>query len=261
MRYIIERGCRPGDPLPGEAELAKALGVSRSSLREAMKVLQTLGVVATVHGRGTFVGRFSFEPLVDGLAFGIRIDLRQNVQTVRELLEIRMILESALVARLAGKCQPEHLDELRRIVAAMDARAAKGEEFPEEDRAFHEVLYRPIGNTLVVQLLQAFWDVIMLVRDDLQFEDVPPTITAENHRRIVEALAAGDAAGAVAALTAHFDGVQRRLRDPASPPSSGDNERSDPPTEKETRSRDPARRGTTGKRRSWQEKGGKRQQG
>lgn len=214
-RFIIDQGYRPGDLLPAEPELARALGISRSSLREAMKVLQTLGVVETVHGRGTFVGRFSFDPLVDGLAFRIRIDLHQNVQTVRELLEIRMILESALVERMAGTCTPEHLAELRAILERMDARAAQGEEFPEEDRAFHEALYRPLGNALIVRLLQAFWEVIMLVRDELSFEDVSPAVTASNHRRIVEALAAGDGPAAAAAMTAHFDGVQRRLRDPA----------------------------------------------
>lgn len=214
-RFIIEQGYRPGDLLPAEPELARALGISRSSLREAMKVLQTLGVVETVHGRGTFVGRFSFDPLVDSLAFRIRIDLHQNVKTVRELLEIRMILESALVERMAGTCTPEHLAELWAILDRMDARAAQGEEFPEEDRAFHEALYRPLGNALIVRLLQAFWEVIMLVRDELSFEDVPPAVTASNHRRIVEALAAGDGPAAAAAMTAHFDGVQRRLRDPA----------------------------------------------
>lgn len=220
-RFIIERGYRPGDLLPAEPELARALGISRSSLREAMKVLQTLGVVETVHGRGTFVGRFSFNPLVDGLAFGIRIDVHQNIQTVRELLEIRMILESALVQRLAGSCTPEHLAELAAIVDRMDERAELGQEFPDEDRAFHEALYRPLGNALVVQLLQAFWDVIMLVRDELSFEEVPPVVTASNHRRILKALAAGDGAGAAAAMIAHFDGVQRRLRDPAHASADG----------------------------------------
>lgn len=82
-RFIIERGYRPGDPLPAEAELARALGVSRPSLREAIKALQILGVVETRHGAGTFVGRFSFSPMVDGLIFRIRSDLGRDVQTIR----------------------------------------------------------------------------------------------------------------------------------------------------------------------------------
>lgn len=213
-RFIIERGYRPGDPLPAEAELARALGVSRPSLREAMKALQILGVVETRHGAGTFVGRFSFSPMVDGLIFRIRSDLGRDVQTIRDLLEIRMTLENALVTRVATDRTPEHLAEMRAIVERMETCAARHEEFFEEDRLFHEALYRPLGNALVVTLIQAFWEVLSRVRDELRFVPVPPTVTAADHRRIVQALEAGDQAAAAEAMTTHFDGIMHRIREP-----------------------------------------------
>jgi DNA-binding FadR family transcriptional regulator len=211
-RFVIDEGYRPGDPLPSEGELARALGVSRAALREAIKALQPLGIIETRHGTGTFVGRFSLDSLVHGLAFSISIDLDQNLRTVRELLELRETLETAFVARVAAVRTAEQLDELGRLVATMDERAARGEIFPEEDRAFHEAIYRPLGNVLLVKLLQAFWDIYFLVRDQFVGGAYSPVTTAADHRRILDALAARDAAAAAAAMVDHFQDIQRRLK-------------------------------------------------
>jgi DNA-binding FadR family transcriptional regulator len=213
-RFIIERGFQPGDPLPAEAELAHNLGISRPSLREAMKALQTLGVVDIRHGSGTYVGRFTLTPLMDSLAFSIRIDLGRNISTVRELLEIREILERELVARAADTVTPEQLAALNGIVDQMAKRGARGEMFTEEDRAFHERLYQPLGNPMVVQLLHAFWEVFFAVRDDLPGMQADLIATADGHRAIVAALARRDRAAASAAMTAHFEGIQHRLSAP-----------------------------------------------
>src|SRR5699024_5539870 len=88
--YILDNGLRAGDALPAGSELARVLGVSRPSLRESIRVLQTLGVIKSRHGRGTFVGRFSLAPLVDGLSFSIRVsDAPEAARGIREMLEIR----------------------------------------------------------------------------------------------------------------------------------------------------------------------------
>src|SRR5829696_5005859 len=100
-RYIIDSGSSPGDPLPPQQELAKALGISVPSLREAMKSLQAIGVIEVRHGSGTYVGRFSLDPLVDGLAFRVRLEAGESMRTMTELLDIRTVLESAYVRQVA----------------------------------------------------------------------------------------------------------------------------------------------------------------
>jgi DNA-binding FadR family transcriptional regulator len=220
-RFVLDEGYRPGDPLPPEAELARALGVSRPALREAIKALQPLGIIETRHGTGTFVGRFSMESLVHGLAFSISIDLGENMRTVRELLELRETLETAFVARVAAIRTEAQLAELGDLVAAMERRAERGEIFPEEDRAFHEALYRPLDNVLLVKLLQAFWDTYYLVRDHFTGMTYSPAITASDHRRILDALDAGDADAAVAAMAVHFHGIRSRFGDPGNDAGSG----------------------------------------
>jgi DNA-binding FadR family transcriptional regulator len=210
-RFVLDEGYRPGDPLPPEAELARALGVSRPALREAIKALQPLGIIETRHGTGTFVGRFSMESLVHGLAFSISIDLGENMRTVGELLELRETLETAFVARVATMRTEAQLAELGDLVTAMECRAERGEIFPEEDRAFHEALYRPLDNVLLVKLLQAFWDTYYLVRDQFSGMTDSLAITASDHRQILNALDARDVDAAVAAMAVHFHGIRSRL--------------------------------------------------
>ncbi|WP_433519760.1 FadR/GntR family transcriptional regulator [Nonomuraea sp. CA-143628] len=76
------------------------------------------------------------------------------------------------------------------------------------DRLFHDLLYRPLGNPLVSQLLGAFWDVYHQLRDQLGTPDEPPADVAKRHRDIYTAVQAGDK---TAAVFAHFDGVRNRL--------------------------------------------------
>jgi DNA-binding FadR family transcriptional regulator len=210
--FIIVHGYQPGDVLPAEADLAHELGISRPSLREAIRVLQTLGVVESRHGAGTFVGRFSLTPLVDGLAFSIRVNNQNGgVQAVEELLQIREILERDLIATVTPTLPVETLVALDAIVGEMETRATREEEFTEQDRAFHRLLYRELGNPLIVQLIQAFWDVFNRLRDELPGVTSELHNTAADHRRIVAALKRHDGAAASAAMSAHFSGLRRRI--------------------------------------------------
>jgi DNA-binding FadR family transcriptional regulator len=124
------------------------------------------------------------------------------------------VLERSLVARVAAVRTPEQIAQLEALVARMEASGAKGEEFPEDDRVFHEVLYRPLGNSLVVTLLQAFWQVLARVRNDLNLAPTDPAVTAADHRRIVDAIVAGDGEAASEAMTIHFNGIQSRIQEP-----------------------------------------------
>lgn len=209
--YIISHHLKRGDPLPSEGEIANQLTASRNAIREAVKTLQALGIVETRHGQGTFVGDFSLNALVAGLTFRIRMAANQDLRTVRELLEIRQMLECGLIARLTDFVTKTHLAELRTLVDKMEELAERGEIFLEEDRAFHELLYRPLDNSLVIQLLQAFWEIYHIVEPELPLEKKLPDGTVMGHRRIIEALEVGDKNAATTAMIAHFDGIKKRI--------------------------------------------------
>ena len=207
-QFIIDNGYQSGDTLPTETELARTLGISRGSLREAMKSLQTLGVVETRHGFGTFVGKFSFDPLIDGLTFQILVARETMPRAIRELLDLRQVLETGLMPRVTELATAAQIDQLGKLVRQMEASADCGEPFPEADRAFHEELYRPLGNKLVIQLLQAFWDIFYAVGQESSRRTILLRETAEEHRAILTAIAAGHGQDAAAAMSAHFAGAQ-----------------------------------------------------
>ena len=205
--FIIEQGYQAGDALPTETELARSLGVSRGSLREAVKSLQSLGVVETRHGFGTFVGAFSFEPLIDGLTFQILISRDTMPRAIEELLELRQVLETGLMPRVVTEATPAQLAALDDIVSAMTAAANAGDQFADEDRRFHEALYAPIGNELILQLLRAFWTVFHAVGEESSRMTVLLQETAEQHRRIVDAVRERRTSEAAAAMSEHFAGA------------------------------------------------------
>ncbi len=205
---ILRRGLASGDPLPTEAELMDVLGIGRNSVREALKSLQAVGIVDIRHGFGMFVGRMSFNGLVDELAFHGRMDLRSHLG---DLIEVREVLECGLVQRLIA-LEERDLAHVEEIIERMEAEARVGPVSPETDKLFHDVLYRPLGNPLVGRLLGAFWDVYHQLRDSLGTPDEGPVVVAKKHRDIYEAVVAGDESAAVAAMHAHFEGVKARLR-------------------------------------------------
>jgi DNA-binding FadR family transcriptional regulator len=202
---ILRDGLGHGSSLPAETELMATLGVGRCSIREALKGLEARGMVTVEHGRGTFVGRPTLDPLVDTLIFHRRIASQsRELDTTADLVDIREILETRLVQRVSLIADDELISVLERTVGEMESSAKSGRPFQTHDRAFHEQLYAPLGNHLVIQLVAAFWDVLDAVRPRLR--DVTSDLVADAaiHRRILERVRDRDSEGAALAMQAHF---------------------------------------------------------
>jgi DNA-binding FadR family transcriptional regulator len=202
--YIAARGLGSGDPLPPEAALAQELGMSRLSLREATKSLETLGVVKAVAGKGLYVGAFSFEAILDQLPYGLDVD----GAALAEVLQVREAMEGGLVVRAAAATGESDLDDLSAIVDEMAVAWERGESLADIDRRFHLRLFAPLGNTLVTALLELFWDLFHRLESALPPGD---RHSVDVHRAIVAALRADDPAQLVRAMDAHFDGIRRAL--------------------------------------------------
>ncbi|WP_328993108.1 FCD domain-containing protein [Kribbella sp. NBC_01245] len=214
---ILRLDLSAGDAMPTEAELATRLNVGRNSVREAIKALQAVGIVEVRRGRGMYVGKMSLGALVDELTFHTRITLRDGRSGLAELTEVREALESGLAQRMIIREQGPDLRELGQVLETMEQEARAGRISPAVDRLFHEVLFRPLGNTLVSRLLGAFWDTFHQIEHELAPATEPPIATLQRHRAIYAAIAAADPAATATAMAAHFAGVRHRL---ASPPTS-----------------------------------------
>lgn len=215
--YIVQHHLRPGDAMPTESTLSEELGVSRSSVREAVKTLTALDIVDVRHGYGTYVGRMSLSALVESLAFRGTLLSPDDTSVISDLVNIRQMLETGLAAATIEAITDAQLDEQRRLAEEMMANAKQGKEFLEQDRAFHLILIEPTGNQLAVQLTGAFWDIHSIVSIGLSpISDLEQT--AQAHLDIVDAAASRDVAALQHAITRHYDPIRARLPQlPASP--------------------------------------------
>ena len=204
-RILLDRGLRPGDAMPTEAELIELLGVSRGSLREALKSLQATGIIETRHGTGSFVGQPSLAAMADGLMFHSRLGEGQDdLRTASDLADIREILETELIRRVALAGTPDQLERLGALVDSMDERRTRQFELDNVDHQFHRELYSELGNDLVLQLLDVFWAALASVRGSLPEPFDTPDDAVRKHRAIVAALVARDPDAAEAAVKDHF---------------------------------------------------------
>ncbi|MFZ2527244.1 MAG: FadR/GntR family transcriptional regulator [Rhodococcus sp. (in: high G+C Gram-positive bacteria)] len=211
MNLILERRLSPGDPLPTEAELCEQLGIGRNTLREALKVLQALGVVEIRHGFGMFVAPSNFDALADGLTFRGRLSLQGTGAEAMELVDIRQALETGLIGAAMTKMSGTDIDDLDALVARMEERAAAGEAFADIDEAFHSRLYAPLDNRVLTQLMDVFWQVYSQIHRAVGESDTPLVDIAAKHRAILDAIRSGDAGEAVSTLTDHFGGLRHRI--------------------------------------------------
>ena len=203
--YIAERGLRAGDQLPPEAELAEVFGIGRLSLREAIKGLETVGVLRTLHGGGTFVEPFSFAPILENLPYAFQLEGRD----LMNLLELRAGLEEGLISRASEWIRRRDLEELRGIATAMAAEDSTPDDRAALDRRFHRRLYEPLDNPLVTQMIDLFWDTFHRLRSATVAEPSSPAELARMHLDIVDAVAAQE--GEVSAMTRHFENIRTRL--------------------------------------------------
>ncbi|MGW7083915.1 FadR/GntR family transcriptional regulator [Streptomyces sp. NPDC054871] len=221
-KLIIDQRLPSGASLPTEPELMERLGVSRNSVREALKALQAMGIVEIRHGFGTYVGPMSMAPMIEGLTFRTVAGHYRGEDSLLQLLELREAVETGLIARLAGRIPDADLAELDALVDRMDTEAASNDDrsgqpgavHTETDRAFHATLYRCLRNPLLGEVLEAFWDAFHRVRTDLV--DVPqdPKVTCRQHREILDAVRSGDVLRAERAIREHFGNIRTRLSAP-----------------------------------------------
>lgn len=212
MTLILERGLGPGDAMPTELELVEELGVGRNTIREALKVLQSMGIVEVRHGYGMFVGHKNLEALAMGLEFHARMSLSHRGDEALEVVEVRQALESGLIVSAMGLMTPEHLERLEACVIGMEEAAQEGRMSPELDQEFHRLLFAVLDNSLLARLMEVFWSVYGRIRDEIQEDQPAAAQVAQAHRAIFDAVRSGDGAQATVLLRRHFDGLREVLR-------------------------------------------------
>lgn len=212
QELILAKGLRPGDPMPTELELSERLGAGRSTIREAMRTLASLDIVEVRHGHGTYVGKLSLAPLVNGLIFRARLDASEDFQTLRDVLQTRIALDLAVAEELVARCEGTDTPTLDTLVETMTAKAYAGESFAEEDRRFHLILMDYVDNRLFGELVESFWKIQTKVQPHLGVATGDEIIlTAKAHGAMLEAARRGDVEAYRQAVLDHYAPLQRAV--------------------------------------------------
>ncbi|MDC4233568.1 GntR family transcriptional regulator [Actinomyces sp. B33] len=204
-RYMLTHGLKPGDPLPTEAVLCADLGVSRSSVREALRKLEALDIITVHQGRGSFVGQMSMQPLVDTLVLRSALDQINGIKSLSEVIRIRRSLDlgiaEELVAAMRGTTNPHLWD----AVDAMKEKALRGATYYDEDIAFHSGLLDYLDNSLMQQLTSAMWLIHQTASPGLKAADGEQMMAAAlAHGDILSACEHGDVDAYKAAVDWHY---------------------------------------------------------
>jgi len=205
---IVERRLPPGAPIPTEVSLMQDLDVSRNSIREAIKALEALGIVEIRHGFGTFVGSAGAESLRTWLLFRTRTRGVTDVGRLRDVLEVREIIETELTCRVAGDHRLELIAALKACVKRMETDGPDGD---AADREFHDLICAEAGFDLAREFITLFWDVYRETEREVGQPLTTPRHTAKRHQRIIDALTSGEPGLAAEAVHRHFDEVRQRV--------------------------------------------------
>lgn len=206
LELIASAGLRPGDSVGTEARLAERLGVSRTVVREAVKTLTAVGRLRAVKGKGIYVADDA------GRLPGLDFFLPANIDHVRMLFEFRMVQETAAARLAATRATPPQLRRLRGAAERSVEHGRQGyfEGFGQADEQFHVLLAEASGNrflTETVRLARRLQGQAGVLGLRSAFAG-PPEQAGEEHRRIAEAVAAGDEETAMATMCAHIEGTR-----------------------------------------------------
>jgi GntR family transcriptional repressor for pyruvate dehydrogenase complex len=206
---IVSGALRPGDRLPKESELAAELGLSRNSLREAVRALSLIRILDVRQGDGTYVTSLDPQLLLEALSFVV--DFHRD-DTVLEFLAVRRILEPAATAMAALSIPEDELDALQGKLDALGAQPSV-EELVASDLEFHRGIVAASGNSVLCSLLDGLSGPTTRARvwRGLTQEDAVSRTLLE-HRAILAALRDRDAEAARSWATVHIASVEQWLR-------------------------------------------------
>ncbi|MDQ0848858.1 GntR family transcriptional repressor for pyruvate dehydrogenase complex [Arthrobacter sp. B3I9] len=198
MDYIEAAQLGPGDTLPAERELAERLGVSRATLAQALVALEVLGVIDVQHGTGAVL---VYRPNVPSVIKG----LREHRSRLPEIVEARSTLEVKLAELAAERRSDEDMKAIDHALDVMAEEVASGAKGARGDELFHQAVTGAAHSAVLAQLMTFIAGMILETRLESLGQPGRPEQSLASHRKIADAIRAGDSRAAAAAMLEHID--------------------------------------------------------
>jgi len=207
MKRLIARGdLKPGDPLPPERQLMDEMGVSRSSLREAFRVLELLGLIESIPGKGRFVRK------PRGEAADAR-NMPLEDEAVLELMEARRVLEPAIASTAAMHALPSDLTRLRRVLSSTETNIDNLQHRAQSDFDFHLCLAESTHNFVFINIVKMTFNLIMATHERIYTLLQDKEAFLKEHRDIYEAIIDHDVSRASSLAAGHIERIYKTLQE------------------------------------------------
>lgn len=208
MLNLIRKGkLKKGDQLPTERDLTETFRVSRTTVREAIRYLESMRLVESRQGNGTYVLASSDNASVQTLSAALFQDRDELV----DIFYIRKIIEPSIAQLAAEYATPEEVQELEEIVEQHEAHLAAGEKTVETDTAFHMALARIAKNRVLGRLVHALIDLLAESRKEVLQSSTRAVESLKGHRMILNAVRAADCTKAKEAMRRHLAEIENLL--------------------------------------------------
>jgi len=203
---IADKHLQPGDRLPGERELADALSVSRASVREALRVLDFIGLVDVRPGEGTFVSTTPPTPIDPSM-----YSILSERTVLLDLLEARRILEEGIVTLAARQATEDDLQELEEFLRRREADLTTGKADVESDIQFHTMVAEATGNMVLVSAMRHLGEMWLQAREKTGRRDTSPHRALRFHQQILSAIRRRQGAQARRYLRRHLEDMRAEI--------------------------------------------------
>ena len=208
--YIAKNKLQPGAVLPSEGQIAEEPDIGRTSVREATRALESIGLIEIRKGKGLILRSFNLDAVLDIFSYGFILDNSM----LFDLYEIRRMIECSLMPHVIENINDVVISQCEMILAEWAFLVQKGEAVHEMDRKFHDALYAPAGNKLLIGLCDIFWTSFKQAEDNgliiRYFPDNKDDALSvlEQHRQILNAIKERDVKKSSSLMYQHFRSLE-----------------------------------------------------
>jgi DNA-binding FadR family transcriptional regulator len=202
---IVGGEIAPGSSLPTNPELCTAFGVSRTVVRESLKLLEEKGLIRVRQGQGTTVAPTSQWNLLDPLVLEAAIRFDEKLEIIDDVVDVRVGLESLMARRTAHKITDEELGELREALLVLESLLDQPDEYLLADIEFHDVILRSSGNRLgrsIIRTVHPYARASTRYNPHMRLAEI--ALSHEGHLSIFEAISSHDEDRAFVAMHDHI---------------------------------------------------------
>jgi len=205
-RHVVDGRLQPGDRLPSERVLSVRFRVSRPSVREAIRTLESMGLVQILSGDGTYVASN-----LDVVLSAWRSATPQKKDALRDAFEARKIIEPEIAALAASRATGSEISRMEAVLVRQARQVASGHTGMESDTAFHSLLARSTKNQLLLKLNESIVDGLRETRERSLHAPGRPARSLAGHRTILDAIRARNPGRARRAMLRHLQEIQRNI--------------------------------------------------